>query len=487
MEELNAHIQDCAVLLSITDTDFCSQTYGILKPEHLASSVAADCLRICHTFFEHYNKAPKDHFNDELEHFLARRRKDNADLYVDYLERLQEIGTPQADYILSRLNDFITAQELQIALVDVARMLDNDNTKEAKKRIMDAVKTGVESQEVGTWLKSSSNYQKWAAEVDKESGEVPYLSKTGIQKFDELIGGFERDGELVCIVGREKVGKTWFMQLVAKTAMKRGLKVLHISHEMTERQLEKRYYQMIGALHTRSTRDEPLHYVYWGDPDIYVDPEDENAEPNVGILEREVVRPSLYNKKALEQARRVVMRFPGELLIKKFPMASTTIEQLNEYLQYLETFEDFRPDVIINDYADIMRHSPHTSRDDVRHRLNDIWMGHKRIADEKKCLVVTGSQIPKAAEKQSRPSQKAFAEDKRKSGNVDKAIFIWQSEEDEPTQIAEVYMVLNRNGTQGVWCKISQCKATGQFCVSSWIEDNNETGNPYALPNQQAD
>ena len=62
--------------------------------------------------------------------------------------------------------------------------------------------------------------------------------------YGQLIGPLQR-GQLVAFLGPMKKGKTWFLMDMALNALMSGLKVLYISHEMTEDEMKKRFYSMI--------------------------------------------------------------------------------------------------------------------------------------------------------------------------------------------------------------------------------------------------
>jgi replicative DNA helicase len=63
---------------------------------------------------------------------------------------------------------------------------------------------------------------------------------------------------------------------------------------------------------------------------------------------------------------------------------------VDEALDDLERVEGFIPDVIITDYASIIR--PEKKYNDPRHDVDDIFKAHKRLAQTRSALVVTGAQ-----------------------------------------------------------------------------------------------
>ena len=73
-----------------------------------------------------------------------------------------------------------------------------------------------------------------------------------------------------------------------------------------------------------------------------------------------------------------------------FPAYSATMEDVEDSLDELERVEGFIPDIIITDYASIIR--PEKKYNDPRHDIGDIFKAHKRMAQTRSALVVTGAQ-----------------------------------------------------------------------------------------------
>ena len=86
------------------------------------------------------------------------------------------------------------------------------------------------------------------------------------------------------------------------------------------------------------------------------------------------------NNELVIKNRKKVDHFGGELAIKKFSMGSCSALDLSNYISRLEDFEDFKADVVICDYADIMKSI--STKKDNRDTLNETYIALKQIADE---------------------------------------------------------------------------------------------------------
>jgi hypothetical protein len=103
----------------------------------------------------------------------------------------------------------------------------------------------------------------------------------------------------------------------------------------------------------------------------------------------------------------------------------------------------------------------------TRDQLNDTYIYHKRIADERRILVVTFSQSNRKAYQAAVLRVPDFAEDVRKAANVDLAIGICQTAEQEQIEMATLFVIVAREGRQGCGCNIQMHLETGQFCLWS--------------------
>lgn len=448
---LNAHLQDCILYMLITNTDFLKQTKGVFLSSYFSSSLTEDLGQLCISYFDIHKEAPKDHFGDEFHRFLARRKipEEERQFYFDYVKKVQGLSSQSlnADYVLSCIDLFARTRVRQAASIEFAKLIERGEVEKADLVMYEALKSGIHSLNIG--LDYLHDFRNLA-----NRGQVPeYLLKTGIQYTDWRIGGLNR-GEFICIAGEYKGGKSWNLIHLGKQAMLAGLNTLHISHENSEIETEIRYDMAYGAMYH---------------PGVSPDLKRSKGRQRITVLkdgewvDENVSHPSVFDTLAVRKVRGKVARLGGRLIIKKYPMGTCSMDELYRYLDYLETHENFIPDVLINDYADIMR----LSEDELRHGLNKIYIAHKGLADERSMLVVTVSQVVVKGRHNRRIAGRDLSEDARKWGNIDKGFAINQSEAQHGEGIAEIHIFANRSGYQGGRCIIGQSLSTGQFCLWS--------------------
>jgi hypothetical protein len=136
-------------------------------------------------------------------------------------------------------------------------------------------------------------------------------------------------------------------------------------------------------------------------------------------------------------------------------------------------FERFVPDVIVNDYPDIMR-LPLAESSSTRDKINQCYIELKRIADERNLAVLVPSQTTREALDKIRLSRKDFAEDIRKLANVDLVVALAQSEALAKENRMRITVLASRSDEDRYECLVSQNIRVGQAVVDSWIEPKEE-------------
>jgi len=443
---VSQRVQDAFVFLSITDVKFISMVREAIKPKYFSSRITEDIVKICYGYYDQFGAAPGNHLHDELVRFLDGKDDEIKRLYIEYLTKLQTIDPPNQDYVASRINEFVKAREFEDAAIKFVKLTKDGEFESAKQLMYDALKSGIQKAEIGT--------RYLEVEVPTyliESGESnEYLIPLGIDALDKrLVRGIRRT-DFVVVLGNFKGGKSWFCSHLGVEAFIKGLKVLHISHENSAEDVEMRYDMTFGALKS------------YGDSYASIEEIDDDGRQ---ISKKIECVGSVFDSGAAMGVRKKIARFGGDLIIKKYPMGSCTIEEIIRYLDYLETYVGFIPDLVINDYVEKMRLSVGDSQ---RNEINNIYIRSKGIADERKLAMITVSQSTRNSQEREFLGVRDFAEDIRKLGDVDLAVGISRTKSQADENRMQALVLANRHGSMGFACRIANNFDIGQFCVKSW-------------------
>lgn len=445
---ISQRIQDAFVFLSITSTKFLKSARCSVKPEYFSSSITEDIISWCYAYFDQFGVAPESHFHDELERHLKNKPTEQQELYLTYLVRVQEMDAPDIKYILTRINDFIKAREFESAAIKFAKLTAKGEFEKAELLMAQALRSGIASIEEG--IKYSSEL---LPSYHYEDDDSPYICGLGIDHLDKLLPRGICRTDLVTVLGGFKGRKSWYMFHLGREAILNGHNVLHISHEMSRDDLEMRYDMMFGGL----TSEHQAKSVFF---------EEIDAEGKVINVSSRLV-PSVYDSAQVYKARRRAEKLGGTLWLHKYPPLTATMEDLERYIDSLESIHGFRPDIVINDYIEKMKLPFGAER---RDRIHEYYMISKRIADERNIAMITVSQVNRAALKKKVLSQDASAEDIRKIGDVDLALGISQTKAQSrsTTDRMQMYVLANRHGKQDVGCTFNSQLDSGQLVLYSW-------------------
>lgn len=254
--------------------------------------------------------------------------------------------------------------------------------------------------------------------------------------FGEVCGDFQR-GDLVSFLAASKRGKSWFQLYLGETAARYGHKVILFSLEMTKRQILRRGWQSL----TGETRRQSKILI----PRFEEINTQKKKKYKVTIDEKEKSGVDVSRIKEEQIKLRKIFR-TGDLRMVPLPAYSATVEDIEAYLDNLYYYENYIPDVIIVDYADIVAPSKNI-RGEYRHIMDDIWKKLRKIAQERDSLVVTASQGNRASFSRD-AKEEHIAEDIRKIAHVAKMISINKDKDDDKIKAVRIEQLAERDGSR---------------------------------------
>ncbi|NQT18555.1 MAG: hypothetical protein HQ592_02540, partial [Planctomycetes bacterium] len=400
-EIITQHIQDCFLACAVTSTKFLRGVRDSLSMKFFTSKVTASLVRLCYDYMDEFGEAPRDHFTDlVIRNLFEYMDDDEKEEYGEYIKRISMMrgeNLLNLKYMARVVSDFIRGRTFEDAAIKTAELVSGGKLDEVDGLWREALASGVAlTDDVVYHLIDMTDL----LERDNDRHRKIFMP-TGISELNRLIRGYRR-GYFITFMGPFKGCKTWAMIHLAKHALIRGAKVLHITHEMWEDELRKRYDMCLDGfvdVPEQCGRVEVRNVSY------------SEEEKKLIVSSREAVRPSISNVDAVEASRKKIAGFGGALAIRKFPTGTCSIGDLEACLTQLE-MSGFVPDVLINDYADIMRMDK-SSRGDPRAHSDAVYKGLRRIADERGMLVVTGTQVQRQAQERAIITANSVAEDIR--------------------------------------------------------------------------
>ena len=264
-----------------------------------------------------------------------------------------------------------------------------------------------------------------------ENDEEEIFTMPGV--LGSVIGPFIQE-DFVAVIGPPKSGKTWWLMTIAVQAALQGKHVLYVSLEMSEKQVVRRFWQML----TGSSRyGEELHY-----PVMVYDDEGNAQLADVSEPSHRVDASLEGIEKAQRAFRKITRNDKFEL--RTFPTGTLSVKGLEAELKDMEVYSGWAPEVICVDYADIMDLGPGS---DEREKINRCWKALRGLASTRKCMVATVSQTGRATvggEQDAAENQ--VSEDIRKVAHVTKMITINHTPAEKKRGITRLACNTTRDG-----------------------------------------
>jgi len=327
-----------------------------------------------------------------------------------YVEDITDIAAVE-----KRTVEFGQTQAMINAVLAAADEITDGHREKVIPLIQDASMVGHDLLSVGERYRDWDSRKKWYLAPPDEVQED--VIPTGLPHLDYALGGGLRRGELGVVVAPPKKGKTTtlinfgFGALTSATpdavTDRTGFNVLHLSLEMHQDQILRRFDDRLAGEHKiKLKRIKPKEYVAH-----------------------------------LEKRMPLVL---GDLYVKSYPTRSLTPSGLRSLLTLLAS-QGFTPDLLVVDYADIMKAERRMG--ETRHEAAGIYEDLRTIAGEFNVACWTGSQASKGAMEKETITIADFAESFEKAAIVDCAIGFCQNEEErrENPQECRLFLAAYRN------------------------------------------
>ena len=153
----------------------------------------------------------------------------------------------------------------------------------------------------------------------------------------------------------------------------------------------------------------------------------------------------------------------GRLIIKEFPTNSATIYTIRSHIERLDV-KGFRPDVIIIDYADIMRST--RQFDSLRHELKLIYEELRGFASEKGFPIWTASQSNKEGSTSDVVDLSNMSEAYGKAMVADVVLSVSRKSHEKATGWGRLFIAKNRAGRDGLVYPVKIDTARSKFEIA---------------------
>lgn len=319
---------------------------------------------------------------------------------LNKLVRHEDLG--DLGWVKERAYDFCRRQTMLRALGESIELLESNNYE----TVVDVVKKAMAA---GTPTEQGLEY---VDEIDvRYSQTYRHTVPTGVPELDDklILNGGLGKGEIGIVVAATGVGKSHVLVDFGAAALKAKKNVLHITFELNERITGIRYdSNLIGI----DSTDCPEHKEYIK----------EFFEKN---------KPEL-----------------GRLQIKHMRGATTTVNTIRAYIEKIQTAINFKTDLLIVDYAGIMRST--VKYEAPRFELKKVIEELRDLGEELDFPVWTALQSNKEGVKSDYVDTSNLSEGFGQGHAVDFLIGLTRKPEDKQSGIGSLFIGKNRAGQDGI-------------------------------------
>lgn len=468
---VDTEIEKRILIGMITSTKFLRDVIPALNYSYFQIEYSRKVASWVSDYFQQYGEAPGRHIEDifRTKEWDQSLKENEIELVEDFLGTLSnkyEEESLNSDYLLDKAFGYFKERALAITSENMKILLGAGKVKEAEQQLIEYKQV---SRITSGWI---NPFDPSYMEKVFEEKEDYMFSLPGI--LGEKFGGFRR-GWLVAFLAPYKRGKTWMLQEMAMQAIFKRLKVVLITLEMSDQEMADRIYKRVTGAASEGRRGAiyPAFDCLSNQDGSCKKKERENrvqlydADGNMPIFDldnpyricvacrgrREYVSAlwvittdykSLTLKRATKATRGLSVMYGDGFRIISYPRFSANLTKVKSDLDILEHTEDFIPDVIVVDYADIL--APEDDRiTEGRERTDETWKSLANLAGTRYCLVVTVSQSTRASIEKKNVTQTDTAEDIRKQAHVDVMFALSQLREEKRQGIMRVSLISHRH------------------------------------------
>lgn len=452
----------------ITSSDFLKQIKKFFDPNLLSLSYARTVSKWCMEYFDQYQKAP---FQDIKSIFETRKEEvmggeEKIQIIETFLESIsnkfeEEEGHYNVEYNIDLAEKYFKGASLELLETRMKghrlrKDYDAADAELAKYRRVE--KNVVEGLDV--WSTNSEDIIK----IIRNSEDTNVLFKFP-GALGKIVRPFRRK-DFVAFFGPAGRGKSWWLLEMALWASFNRLNVAFFSFEMQEEELSIREFQRITGQYVAyegSAKEMMIDVPYF----------DNNYDLNGIVHQKETKKKALNVKDILKK----ITGIQSIIKSSKFklvcaPAGSMKVSNVNTHLDNLAYYEDFYPDVVLVDYADLTAPERHNEK---RHEIDQIWQDYRAISQARNCLVGTVSHTNKLTlARDVRPGD--ASEDIRKLAHLSHAMGLNQTDDENDKGIMRINILKDRfaRAKKTSEAAVLQCLDIGQVYLDSRIVKRKE-------------
>lgn len=399
--QLGKNYQEKVVHALFHDKKFADQMSDVLEPSYFTYKYLE---LLTDKLFSHARKYKEFPSADVVEMQIAQDEaiSKNDALLIQVNDFISRMKTTPIDgdikWIQENSLEFCQRQALVGAITDILDKVEEKEYSSIQKIMKEALNKGAPRD-------AGHDYDDGVVARAKKSVRSPM--STGWPVVDKILNGGWEKGTISTIIAPTGAGKSMFLVNVAAAGIEQGLKVLYITLEMADWKIALRADSYFSGI--------PINDI----PD---------------------------NTEKVKEA--ISSKVKGKLIVKEWPTKTASVQTIRAHLQKLEQTKEFKPDIIVLDYADLLRGSK--GYGEKRYELEGNYEELRCLAQEFNCAVVTADQTNRAGLNEELVTLSAIAESYAKATVCDLIMTVSRTVADKENGTGRLFIAKSRLGEDGV-------------------------------------
>ena len=379
----------------LTQRDFLLNIADSLDSEYFESQASKWIVEYIIKYFNQYHTYPT------IETLSIEIKKiDNEVLRISLTDALREAykmsDVSDLEWVEEEFSSFCKNQQMKKAIMTSVDLLNLGDYDGIRSLINMAMKAG-EEKNIGHLYEADVE----ARYRDDDRNAIPFPWKT----FNELTQGGYGKGDLVLVFGNPGGGKSWGVIAMGAYAAALGYNVVHYTLELSEGYVGKRYDAVFSGVDVDKLND---------------------------------------HRSEVEEA---ISKVKGKIVIKEYAPKRASLDTIEAHLQQLEHQNEFKPDLIIIDYLDLLRTKGRKERKD---EIDDVYTEAKGLAKQLCIPIVSPSQANRTG------ADKDILQAENAAGSYDKImigdiiISLARGRKDKVNGTGNWHFIKNRYGADGL-------------------------------------
>ena len=390
------------------DKPFLQQIMDILDPEYFESEANKWMMGTIIDYYIEFKAQPTlEVMKVKLEDVGSEVLK--TEIVQNLKDAVRNFEAVDLDFVKDETIKFCKNQKIKQAITSSVEMLQFGDYDGIKSVIDEAMKAGGDK-DIG------HDYNLDVADRYVES--LRKTVKTGWEVIDDIADGGLGAGELGVFVAPAGIGKSWGLVNVAANAVKKGKTVVHYTLELNQAYVGLRFDSVFTGI------------------------------------------PAQNLKFHQEDVEKRVKKLKGQLIVKYFPTKGATVNTIRAHIDKC-TIQGFKPDIVIVDYADLLK----GNGKEMRHELGNIYEDLRGMAGEYEIPVWTASQANRSALEEDVIGAEKIAESYSKIMTADFVISLSRKIEDKIAGTGRWHVIKNRFGPDGITFPSKMNTSNGQIHI----------------------